>query len=99
MITIINNNTMEQVKEQDRMNNIEILTQKYKNKENAEMIDLCFNTISGNTFNEFIALINYNDTKSIKYSELVKRNKELVEDVAELKNNYWNLHKFFKNKK
>ena len=87
---------MEQVHEQKRMNNIEILTQKYKNKENAEMIDLCFNTISGNTFNEYIALINDNDTKSIKYSDMVKINKELVEDVAELKNNYWNLHKFLK---
>ena len=78
------------------MNNIELLTQNYKNKKNAEIIDLCFNTISDITFKEFIALRNDNNTKYIKYSDMVKRNKELEEDVVELKNNYWNLHKQWK---
>lgn len=76
------------------IDNIDKLKINYKkNRELVLIIDLCFTTICNLSFNEFIE--KYNGDKPIIYSDLVKKNKELEEDIKELKTNYWNLHKHY----
>lgn len=64
------------------MENLEIMY----NKNNQKIIDECFKTITGLSFNE------YKKTNYLEYKDLYKQNQILEEELKELRENYWNIH-------
>jgi hypothetical protein len=54
--------------------------------ENKKIIDICFITIYGCNFNEFMS------NKIATYYDINRKNKELEKEITEIRDNYWKIH-------
>lgn len=54
--------------------------------ENKKIIDMCFITMYGCNFNEFMR------NKMKTYYDINIKNKELEKEIAEIRENYWKIH-------
>lgn len=59
----------------------------FYNNQNKKIIDLCFKSIYGCSFNDF--KINKKET----YREVEEKIKQLEHEITELRDNYWDKHK------